>query len=128
MSVPVYQEYYSASYRRRSWVIRWLVTAIALLVTAAIVPGVGVDSVFAALFAAAAIGIVNAFVRPVFLFLTLPINFLTLGLFTFVLNGLMLALAAFFVPGFHVSGFFSAVFGALLLGIVSSIINRIARA
>jgi putative membrane protein len=128
MNVPVYHEYYSASYRRRSWVIRWLVTTVALLVTAALIPGVHVDNVLTALLAAVVIGVVNAFVRPIFLFFTLPLNLLTLGLFTFVVNGLMLLLAAFFVPGFHVSGFLSAVFGALIMGIVSSIINRIARA
>ncbi|NLJ68783.1 MAG: phage holin family protein, partial [Firmicutes bacterium] len=79
---PVYYEYYSAGYRRRSWVVRWLVNAIALLVTAAVVPGIELKSVFTALLAAAVMGVINAFVRPVFLILTLPLNFLTLGLFT----------------------------------------------
>ena len=125
---PVYYEYYSAGYRRRSWVVRWLVNAIALLVTTAVVPGIELKSVFTALLAAAVMGVINAFVRPVFLILTLPLNFLTLGLFTFVLNGLMLLLAAVFVPGFTVSGLWAAILGALLLGLVSSIITRIARA
>jgi len=109
-------------------VIRWLINAIALLVTAAILPGIHVKNVFAALLAAAVMGIVNAFVRPIFLLLTLPLNLLTLGLFTFVLNGLMLLLAAVFVPGFTVSGLMSAIGGALLLGLVSSLISRVARA
>lgn len=125
---PVYNEYYSAAYRRRSWVIRWLINAIALLVTATILPGIQVRGVFTALLAAAVMGIVNAFVRPIFLILTLPLNFLTLGLFTFVLNGLMLILAAVFVPGFTVSGLMSAIGGALILGLVSSLISRLARA
>ncbi|NLK09140.1 MAG: phage holin family protein [Firmicutes bacterium] len=124
----MYREYYSVSYRRRSWVIRWLVTTIALLITAAIIPGVHIGGIVSALLAAAAIGVVNAFVRPIFLLLTLPLNLLTLGLFTFVVNGIMLFLAAFFVPGFQVSGFFSAVFGALILSLISSVINKVARA
>ncbi len=124
----MYREYYSAAYRRRSWVIRWLINTIALLVTAAILPGVEVRNVFTALLAAAAMGVVNAFVRPIFLILTLPLNLLTLGLFTFVLNGLMLLLAALFVPGFTVSGLMSAIGGALILSLVSSLISRVARA
>lgn len=124
----MYREYYSAAYRRRSWVIRWLINTIALLVTAAILPGVQVKNVFTALLAAAAMGVVNAFVRPIFLILTLPLNLLTLGLFTFVLNGLMLLLAALFVPGFTVSGLMSAIGGALILSLVSSLISRVARA
>lgn len=124
----MYSEYYSAAYRRRSWVIRWLINTIALLVTAAILPGVEVRNVFTALLAAAAMGVVNAFVRPIFLILTLPLNLLTLGLFTFVLNGLMLLLAALFVPGFAVSGLMSAIGGALILSLVSSLISRVARA
>jgi putative membrane protein len=124
----VYREYYSAAYRRRSWVIRWLINTIALLVTAAILPGVQVKNVFTALLAAAAMGVVNAFVRPIFLILTLPLNLLTLGLFTFVLNGLMLLLAALFVPGFTVSGLMSAIGGALILSLVSSLISKVARA
>ena len=108
--------------------VRWLVNAIGLLVTAAVIPGIQVKNVFTALLAAAVIGVVNAFVRPVFLILTLPLNLLTLGLFTFVLNGLMLLLAAVFVPGFTVSGFLAAIVGAFLLSIVSSIITRVVRA
>jgi putative membrane protein len=85
-------------------------------------------NVFTALLAAAVVGVINAFVRPIFLILTLPINLLTLGLFTFVLNGLMLLLAAVFVPGFTVSGLWAAILGAFLLSIVSSIITRVAQA
>ncbi len=125
---PVYYEYYSSGYRRRSWVVRWLVNAVGLLVTAAIVPGIVLKNVFTALLAAAVVGVINAFVRPIFLILTLPINLLTLGLFTFVLNGLMLLLAAVFVPGFTVSGLWAAILGAFLLSIVSSIITRVAQA
>jgi len=125
---PVYYEYYSVGYRRRSWVVRWLVNSVALLITAAVIPGIQIKGVFTALLAAAVMGVINAFVRPVFLILTLPLNLLTLGLFTFVLNGLMLLLAAAFVPGFEISGFLAAVLGAFLLSIVSSIITRVAQA
>jgi len=69
------------------------------------------------------LGFVNAIVRPVLFFLTLPLTLLTLGLFIFVLNAICLALTALLVPGFSIDGFFSAVFGALLVSVVSWILN-----
>lgn len=121
--MPVHYAYYSSSYRRRSWVIRWLINTVALLVTAALLGGVEVSGILAALVAAAGMGVVNAFIRPIFLILTLPLNLLTLGLFTFVLNGLMLLLVAALVPGFVLHGLGAAILGALLLSLISSLIS-----
>lgn len=107
----------------RGVVVRWLVSALALYLTSLIVPGVEVATVGALLFAAAAIGILNAFVRPLVLLLTLPLNFLTLGLFTLVINAAMLKLAAEVVRGFEVHGFWAALGGWLVLSLFTFAIN-----
>lgn len=111
----------------RGLVIRWAVNAVALLVTSELVHGIEADTVEAIVVAAALLGIVNAFIRPILLVLTLPLNILTLGLFTFVVNGLLLQLVASAVKGFTVAGFGPAVLGALVLSVVSSIINYLVR-
>ena len=100
----------------RGLVVRWLVCAVALYLTDLIVPGIQIESISALLFAAAAIGVLNAIVRPVILFVTLPLNILTLGLFTLVINAAMLKLASDVVRGFDVSGLLAAFEGWLLLG------------
>jgi putative membrane protein len=84
-----------------------------------LVPGVVVTGFGVAVLAALALGIVNAIIRPVFLILSLPINILTLGLFTLVINAFMFWLASVFVPGFHVSGFTAAFLGAIVFWLVS---------
>jgi putative membrane protein len=101
------------------FLLHWLVIALALWVTAAILPGVGFSSVTALAVGAIVLGLVNALVRPVLTILTLPITILTLGLFYLVVNGLAFALAAALVPGFEVAGFGWAVLGALLVGVIS---------
>jgi putative membrane protein len=103
--------------------VRWLVSALALYLTDVIVAGVRIESIMALLFAAVTIGVLNAVVRPILLLLTLPLNILTLGLFTLVVNGFMLKIAAEVVKGFEVAGFWSAVGGALLMSFFSFFIN-----
>ncbi len=109
--------------RVRGFVIRWVVNALALLVAAWILKGIVVNSYLSLFVAAFVIGLLNAFLRPVVLLLTLPLNILTLGLFTLVVNGIMILLAGDVVRGFEVHGFFSAVFAALIMGLVSFILN-----
>jgi putative membrane protein len=104
-------------------VVRWLVSAAALYLTSLIVRGIEVDGFVPLLFAAITIGILNAIVRPVILLLTLPLNVLTLGLFTLVVNAAMLALAASLVKGFEVHGFWSALGGWLLMSLFTFVIN-----
>lgn len=104
-------------------VIRWLVTSFALWLTTQVISGVQASSLTALVIAAFVLGMFNAFLRPVLLLLTLPINLLTLGLFTFIINGTVLKLTGLVVPGFDVNGFFAAVFGALLISIFSFMIN-----
>lgn len=101
--------------------IRWLVNAGALWLIAYVIEGIEIQGVLAALVASAVLGIINAVLRPIFILLTLPINLLTLGLFTFILNGFMLYLAGTLVRGFAVHGFWAAVFGALILSIISAL-------
>jgi putative membrane protein len=103
--------------------IRWLTLTFAIIVTSYLLDGIQVSGFFSAVFAAAVLGILNAFFRPIILILTLPINILTMGLFTFVINALLLMMASGIISGFNVHGFWSAVFGALLISVVSWLIN-----
>jgi len=107
----------------RGLIFRWLLNAFALWLTSTIVKGIYVDSMLALLFAALVLGILNAFLRPLILLVTLPFNLLTLGLLTFVINGFMLKLASATVRGFEVHGFWAAVVGALILSIISFVLN-----
>ncbi len=103
--------------------IRWLLNGLALLLTSRLVEGISVDGYFSALLASAFLGILNAFIRPVFIILTLPINILTLGLFTFVINGIVLMMVSGVIKGFVVAGFWSAFWGALVLSIISWLLS-----
>lgn len=100
-------------------VIRMLLVAAGLWVATVIVPGVTALTTSALLWAAIALGLINAFIRPVVILLTLPLTVLTLGLFLLVINAAMLNLAAWFVDGFFVDGFWSSLFGAIVVGLTS---------
>jgi putative membrane protein len=104
---------------------RVLLNGLAIVVAAQLVPGVRLSGPVAALAAGLLLGIVNALVRPVLLVLTLPFTLVTLGLFIFVVNAICLALTAALVPGFALSGFFAAFFGALLISVVSWLVNAL---
>lgn len=97
---------------------QWLVAAIAIAIAAYLVPGVSITPIAIAV-AAVVIAALNLLIRPVLFILTLPLNILTLGLFTFVINALLVMLAAAIVPGFTIAGFWQA----LLFGIVLTIVN-----
>jgi putative membrane protein len=102
---------------------RLVLNGLAIVIAAYLIPGLEVSSIVAALLAGGILGIVNALVRPVLLILTLPLTLITLGFFIFIVNAICLALTAALVPGFSISGFWAAVFGALLVSIVSWILN-----
>lgn len=104
---------------------RWVLFALALLFTAWIVPGISFANFQTALLAAFVMGLVNLFIRPIILILTLPLNLLTLGLLTFIINALMFLLVAKIVAGFIITGFLAALLGSILLSIISIFINRI---
>jgi len=105
--------------------VNWLVTTVAVLIAAYLLPGVTVRSFFAGLLAALVLGLVNAVLRPILVILTLPITLLTLGLFIFVINALLVLLTSAIVPGFEVRSFGWALLFSLLFSIVSFILHRI---
>ncbi|MBU0646000.1 phage holin family protein [Patescibacteria group bacterium] len=104
-------------------IFRWVINAVALLLIAYLVPGFAVLSFYSALIAALVLGLVNALVRPFLLIITFPITVVTLGLFIFVVNALMIWLVSTMVKGFEVSGFVPALLVALLLWAVSLATN-----
>ena len=97
----------------------WLINALALLALPYLVPSVQVDGFTTALVAALLLGLVNTLIRPLLVLLTLPVTVLTLGLFVFVINGLLFWFVASFVEGFRVAGFWSAFFGAIVYALIS---------
>jgi putative membrane protein len=97
----------------------WLINTAALAAVAYLMPSVSITSVGAALAAALVLGLVNTLIRPLLLLLTLPVTVLTLGLFIFVINGLLFWAVGSLVPGFHVAGFWSGVFGAVIYSLIS---------
>jgi putative membrane protein len=99
------------------FIIRVLISAVGLWLACKIVPGISYSSVDSLLAAALLLGLANAIVRPILVFMTFPITILTLGLFLLVINGLMLKLVAFFLHGFQVHGFWAAIFGAIVVGL-----------
>jgi putative membrane protein len=99
--------------------IHWLISTASLLIVSYLLPGIAVRSIGSALIASIVIGLINATLGIVLKILTLPLTLLTFGLFLLVINALMLQLASYLVPGFFVSGFWSAFFGAIVLSLVS---------
>jgi putative membrane protein len=100
--------------------IHWIVSAIAIGVAAYLIPGVHVTTILAALILAVVLGIINIFFKPIINLITLPLNILTLGLFSLVVNALLIMLAGMVVPGFTVDGFWPAFFFAIVLALVSA--------
>lgn len=107
------------------FLLTWLATAISLIITAFIVPGLTVTGFSAAIIGAAVLGLVNATVKPILVLFTLPLTILTLGLFLLVVNAIALGLVGYLTPGFTVGGFFPAVFGSIVLSLVSGLINQL---
>lgn len=109
----------------RGIALRWLTLTGAILLASYMLEGIRVSGFMSAVGAAAILGILNAFFRPIALILTLPINILSFGLFTFVINAVMLKMASGVIDGFEVNGFWPAVFGALIISLVSWLLNML---
>jgi putative membrane protein len=107
------------------FLLRLLLNAVAVFLAAQLIPGIGLSGPGAALAAGIVLGLVNAIIRPLLILLTLPVTFLTLGLFIFVVNAICLALAAWLVPGFTISGFGAAFLGALVISIISWLLSAL---
>jgi len=104
--------------------INWLIMAIAVIVSAYILPGVALSGFGAALLVALVLGLLNVFIKPLLLILTLPINILTLGLFTLVINAAIILMVSAIVPGFKVTGFWHAMLFSIVLSIILYLINK----
>jgi putative membrane protein len=99
--------------------LQWLINALALLALPYIFTSITVDSFVTALIVAVVLALINTLIRPLLVLLTLPVTILTLGLFIFVINGLLFWAVGSFVPGFHVAGFWAGVFGAIVYSVIS---------
>ena len=100
-------------------VVTWVINAVALLALPYIFSSINVDSFLTAIVVAIVLGFINAIIRPILIILTLPATILTLGLFIFVINGLLFWAVGSFLPGFHVAGFWAGVFGAIVFSLIS---------
>ncbi len=105
-------------------ILRLLFNALGLLLIAELIDGITVDNFYAAIIASIILGILNIVIKPILLILTLPITIVTLGLFSFVINGALFLFAASFIEGFSVNNFWYAILGSLLMSVVSTIGNR----
>jgi putative membrane protein len=105
--------------------IRWLLNTLALFVVVELVPGFHYRTIVSLAIAALVLGLLNAVIRPILFVLTLPLTIITLGLFLIVLNAIMLELTSWLVPGFRIDNFVAAIIGAIVLGIISWVTNRI---
>jgi putative membrane protein len=108
-----------------NFLYHWLIRAGAIAITAYLLPGVRLSGFFSALVAAVVLGLINAFIKPLILLLTLPLNILTLGLFTFVINALLILLTSAIVPGFVVTGFGWALIFSLVLSIINYLLGLV---
>lgn len=106
------------------FLITWLITAISLIITALVVPGIAISSFVSAAIAAVILGLVNAIIKPLLILFTLPLTVLTLGLFLLVVNAIAFALVGYFSPGLTISGFFPALFGSIVLSFISGLLNQ----
>ena len=106
--------------------LNWVLSALAVWIVSQVVPGISVATPMTALIAALVIGLVNATIGLILKVLTFPLTILTLGVFWFIINGLMLKLASAFVPGFRIEGFLPAFFGAIVLSLVNLFLKVIA--
>ena len=105
--------------------LRWVGFALVIMFIAWVVPGISVANFLTAMIAAAVIALINVFIKPALILVTLPINIVTLGLFTLIINALLFMFAGFIAPGFEIDNFLSAFIGALLLSILSIGLNSI---
>lgn len=106
-------------------VLRWALNSLALFIVMRLITGIQIDRFQDLLLATLVIGLLNVFLRPIIVLLTLPVTLLTLGLFTLVINGLIFYLASHLVSGFHVAGFGAAFLAALLFSLFSSVLNML---
>ncbi len=108
-----------------NFLLSWLISTLAIIITAYLLPSVHVDNVFAALVAALVIGVFNAILRPILIILTLPLTIFTLGLFALVINAALILLADMVVPGFGVDTFWWALLFSVILSVITGVLNQL---
>jgi putative membrane protein len=108
-----------------NWIINIIIRALILLITSSIIPGFRINSYMTALIVALVLGILNTFLKPVLLFFTFPLNILSLGLFTFIINAILLILSSKLVEGFKIDSFMTAILASIVISIMSVILNRL---
>ena len=111
--------------KEKTFAAKILITMLALFITAKVVPGIYITGIWSGFWAALILGLVNLFIKPIFTVLTLPFTILSLGLFLFVVNGLMILITAALVSGFYVAGIGAAVFGSIVLSFFTWVINQV---
>ena len=107
------------------WILKLLLTAVAVFILEKVLPGITVESYIYAILVALVIGLLNSFVRPILIFLPLPATLVTLGLFLFVINALMIQLASYFLDGFNVASFWWALLFSILLSILQPLLHSL---
>ncbi|MDZ7673190.1 MAG: phage holin family protein [Halanaerobiales bacterium] len=117
--------HYEFKEKRQGMLAKLIITMAALFITSYILSGMSIQGLFSGFVAALILGIANVIIKPIFIVLTLPLTLITMGLFLFIVNGLMLWLAAAIVPGFFIAGFWTAVFGSIILSIVTWFLNSV---
>ena len=104
--------------------LKWIAYSLLIMFVAWIIPGINVENFFSAMLVCIVIALINVFIKPILQFISLPITFLTLGLFSLVINAVLLMFAGYITPGFTVSGFLSALIGSILLSLFAGILNK----
>ena len=107
--------------------LKWFVLTASILLVSYLLAGIQVDHFLTAVFAAAVLGILNSIVRPILILLTLPINLLTFGIFTFIINAALLMLVSVMIPGFDIDGFWTAVLGSILISVINALLSWLLR-
>ena len=106
------------------FLVTLIITAISLIISSFIIPGIAIKTITAAFVGAIVFGVINAIVRPILLLFTLPATVFTLGLFLFIVNGICFALVGYFTPGFTINNFFDAIFGSIIVSFISGFLNN----
>ncbi len=106
-------------------ILKWLIVTISILAASYLIPGVIVASVWTALILAVVLGLINLVIKPVLILITLPINILTLGLFTLVINALLIMLASWMVKGFEIGGFWNALIFSIVVSLFSYVLSKL---
>ena len=109
------------------FLVKWIGYALIIMFLAWLLPGISVSGFWGAMFVAVILGLINIFIKPLLMFISLPLNILTLGLFTLIINALLFWFAGYITPGFEVNGFWNAFLASIILSILATIINNLTK-